>query len=507
MTLKTILIITSIIIISVSIFLIIYFLVIKKKTYIWVTGDWGACDSKNNKYRTVVCKDNNNDVVDDSQCSQPKPVTTSTCTPTNPYNWVIGDWGTCDSKNNNKSRTVICKDNNKNIVDDSQCSQPKPSNTSTCVKLGPIVSDIKTIFDNKGIIDMDSLAPRIGTGYNNDGIKTVNDLPIIWKGYVLDDFWHALDLTTKLTNPIYLGKNAIEGAVIISGMFGQFIHEGYNFQICDESNWKGKECGFGSCSCGQFDKEHDYARGDGYSTHPVCDLDINMSIDASTNENNSRTDQMKCGPDVADAIGCCWWGRGPVQLTGRHNIKIFDNWLNENSNILGKTKQSLCKNPGQICVPNTKTTNDVSVVWLGSLFYWINSVQDQNNTLYMRSFDDFMKLKVGNTFNNMRNTQLIGNEPISWAAGIGGAINNGSWTESGSGPIRICAFLRMLKLLGIMDTGDNPDQPNCDINPYIVKPPPPKNCCAEPNLSSCKNVPWCNENKDNCKNCGGIFII
>ena len=354
---------------------------------------------------------------------------------------------------------------------------------------------------------MDSLAPRIGTGYNNDGIKTVNDLPTIWKGYVLDDFWHALDLTTKLTTPIYLGKNAIDGAVIISGMFGQFIHEAYNFQICDEINWKGGECGFGSCSCGQFDKNHDYTRGEAYSMDPACDLDLNMSIDASLNGNNTRGEQqMKCGPDIADAIGCCWWGRGPVQLTGRHNIKIFDNWLQENSNILGKLPISLCGNPGQICVPNTKTTNDASVEWLGSLFYWINSVQNENNILFMKSFEYFMSLKVGNTFSNMTNKQLIGNDPISWVDGIGGAIVNGSWSDAGPGPIRICAFLRMLKLLGIMDTGENPDQPNCDINPYIVKPPPPKHCCAYPDLSSCKNDSWCDANKDNCTQCGGILV-
>ena len=58
-----------------------------------------------------------------------------------------------------------------------------------------------------------------------------------------------------------------------------------------------------------------------------------------------------------------------------------------------------------------------------------------------------------------------------------------------------------------MDTDDNADQPNCDINPYILKPPPPKNCCAEHDLSSCKNDTYCDENKSNCTDCGGIWVL
>jgi hypothetical protein len=51
------------------------------------------------------------------------------------YTWDVGNWWMCT--NNSQSRTVICKDENGNIVVDSLCSLPKPNsiqtaNCSTC---------------------------------------------------------------------------------------------------------------------------------------------------------------------------------------------------------------------------------------------------------------------------------------------------------------------------------------------------------------------------------------
>ena len=62
----------------------------------------------------------------------------------------------------------------------------------------------------------------------------------------------------------------------------------------------------------------------------------------------------------------------------------------------------------------------------------------------------------------------------------------------------------MLKLLNIMDTHSNPDQPYCDVNPNIPKPQPIHNCCSQNKGKSCiNNSPWCNVSSDNCVQCGG----
>ena len=472
-----------------------------QKTYSWVTGNWGICDQDNNQSRTVNCDDNNGVIVDDKYCSQPKPPITQQCPPKT-YSWVTGDWSICD-QNNNQSRTVECQDNSEHKVDDKYCSQPKPPITQKCPQLGPTVSAIKKIFDDLQVTDMYTLIQRSGGGDVGKGITNVDDIPQIWKGYTLDDFWQTVDLTTKLNQPLYLGNNAIEGAVIIAGMFGQFIWESGNLSICDESDW-GQSCNYGPCSCGQFGSN--YTKGDGYIVSPRCDLDLTMSIDASLNGNNSPNSkgEMKCAPETP-SVGCCWWGRGPVQLTGRHNIKIFDNWLEDNQEYLGKLPISLCVNPGQICTPNSKTDKNGSVVWLGSLFYWINSVQIEFNDQYKSSFKTFMNYKNGNDkFANMKNTDLIGVNPVSWPSGISGAVRFGKWEDALTGEQRVCAFLRMLKLLNIMDTNSNPDQPYCDVNPNIPNPVPPHNCCSQNNGRSCiNNSPWCNQNPDNCIQCTG----
>jgi hypothetical protein len=96
---------------------------------------------------------------------------------------------------------------------------------------------------------------------------------------------------------------------------------------------------------------------------------------------------MKCGPN--DNPGCCWWGRGPTQITGVHNYKVLDNWL---KNKLGND-YDLCNHPDNIC-------KDSFVVWLSALSYWCNSVQTESQysiqlSDYAKRSSAFLKLEDG----------------------------------------------------------------------------------------------------------------
>ena len=74
--------------------------------------------------------------------------------------------------------------------------------------------------------------------------------------------------------------------------------------------------------------------------------------------------------------GCCWWGRGAIQLSGPCNIGKFNK-------VYGSEDNNFCKNPELIC--NTGETG-----WAAGLVYWTQNVQneklkyDENKTFNQR---------------------------------------------------------------------------------------------------------------------------
>ena len=158
----------------------------------------------------------------------------------------------------------------------------------------------------------------------------------------------------------------MEGVVIVAGMLAQFMHEAANFSTCDEYNL-GNDCKYGPCSCGQYSNDY---MGIKYTGQPHCPRNNNMNITATTSASFGSLGPMECKSGTASA-GCCWWGRGPIQLTGQHNYQGFQNWLNDNNII--KLSTSLCDNPNQIC------TNK-QLLWLSALYYWVKHVQTAMDT-------------------------------------------------------------------------------------------------------------------------------
>ena len=82
-----------------------------------------------------------------------------------------------------------------------------------------------------------------------------------------------------------------------------------------------------------------------------------------------------------DVEGCCWWGRGVIQTTGRCNIgklnyalagREYKNNQSVQSNPSAPYKDlDLCKNPSAICDPNSPK----ELKWIAGFFYWLESVQ------------------------------------------------------------------------------------------------------------------------------------
>lgn len=132
-------------------------------TYSWSVDDT-VCNQISNCNKTVTrkvtCVDNNNQVVDDSKCTQTKPSMSIKCDPCHEYEWQTNNW-VCNNCNeytsnnftaqindipsdckedkvaqnckNTYTREVVCKDKTVNVnVDDKLCKGSKPQINYAC---------------------------------------------------------------------------------------------------------------------------------------------------------------------------------------------------------------------------------------------------------------------------------------------------------------------------------------------------------------------------------------
>ena len=316
-----------------------------------------------------------------------------------------------------------------------------------------------------------------------------------YSNYDFDEFWNSL---SNISSILDLGDNLIEGVVIVAGMLAQFMHEAANFSTCDEYNL-GNSCNYGPCSCGQYGSNY---MGANYTGNPHCPRNNNMNLTATTTA-TFASGPMECKSNTTSA-GCCWWGRGPIQLTGQHNYQVFQNWLNENNII--KLSTSLCDDPNQIC------TNK-QLLWLSAIQYWVKYVQtaidssvggclcdncplegfeggccrgppgnavcitqnynpDGSNcptatqqywctkdspkpvSIFKKSLKEYVKNMGINP--NYSNSKWLGSQtPATWPSGIGGEINRSSWSNGAdANQVRICNFLRIMQKLDMITDSD-----------------------------------------------------
>jgi hypothetical protein len=160
---------------------------------------------------------------------------------------------------------------------------------------------------------------------------------------------------------------------------------------------------------------------------------------------------QKAGKYVFDGSGgavegCCWWGRGVIQTTGRCNFGKLNHYLGK-SHLGGKFPApakilypdvDFCSNPEVICA----STKHPELKWIAGLFYWMSSVQsyDQGGWNYLAQ----LRAYVDGGFS--------GHDFIDAVSGI---VNRGCHNPPcGTGPVdggpeRRANFDKVLKAMGL----------------------------------------------------------
>jgi len=76
-----------------------------------------------------------------------------------------------------------------------------------------------------------------------------------------------------------------------------------------------------------------------------------------------------------DVEGCCWWGRGSIQMTGTCNYGKLNFYMGKRAADEGRSaifpEIDFCKNPEMICDPS----GPPQLKWVTGIYYWLNSVQ------------------------------------------------------------------------------------------------------------------------------------
>ena len=104
--------------------------------------------------------------------------------------------------------------------------------------------------------------------------------------------------------------------------------------------------------------------------------------------------------------GCCWWGRGVIQTTGRCNFGILNHYLGATHlnpadfpppASAPYPEIDFCKQPEAIC----SSTAHPELKWIAGLFYWMASVQtyDADGWVYIDQLDQYVSSGlVGDAF-------------------------------------------------------------------------------------------------------------
>jgi len=145
--------------------------------------------------------------------------------------------------------------------------------------------------------------------------------------------------------------------------------------------------------------------------------------------------------------GCCWWGRGAIQLTGRCNMGKLNNILKSVSYF--QDGDDLCKSPEWICSSKYPTLK-----WIAGWIYWCSSVQsydDGNGYNYQQALETFAKSLDTNKTQTIQDMQWKQGEFIYSVSGIvnRGCPAPGTSCDGWSHPEdrRMCYFQNILGIL------------------------------------------------------------
>jgi len=200
--------------------------------------------------------------------------------------------------------------------------------------------------------------------------------------------------------------------VNIAGLLSQCMWESGGqapWSACDENNYTG----LSTASCTQRGDGQLYADlGASDGSDGSCPRDNSMTMTAETAA-SWTSGPMKCMPG-GELEGCCWWGRGAIQTTGRYN---YGQLQRDVVSKLGLYEQDgspvdLCQNPEAMC------QHDV-LKMTGAMYYWTSMVQKES------CFNDALTTTAQNF--DLEAAPSAG--CYNFGKGVGGAINNGIWNS------------------------------------------------------------------------------
>lgn len=146
--------------------------------------------------------------------------------------------------------------------------------------------------------------------------------------------------------------------------------------------------------------------------------------------------------------GCCWWGRGVIQTTGRCNFGLLNHYL-------GKTHvdPAVEKQPDKLLYPDVDFCADPEVIcaskqhpelkWVAGIFYWMSSVQVYNKDGW-------------NYIQQLRSFVTGGLTDPAFINSVSGIVNRGCHNppcgtgDLHNGPLRASNFQKVLKIMGLV---------------------------------------------------------
>jgi len=198
----------------------------------------------------------------------------------------------------------------------------------------------------------------------------------------------------------------------IAGLLAQCMWESGGqapWSACDENNYTG----LSTASCTQRGDGQLYADlGADDGSDGSCPRDNQMTMTAETAA-SWTPGPMKCEPGT-ETEGCCWWGRGAIQTTGRFN---YGQLQADVVSKLGLTEDNgepvdLCSNPEAMCQHEV-------LKMAGAMYYWTSMVQQES--CYASALDTIAQ--------NFDISAAPSSQCYEFSKGVGGAINNGIWNS------------------------------------------------------------------------------
>ncbi|KAL7532158.1 hypothetical protein ACHAXR_009762, partial [Thalassiosira sp. AJA248-18] len=249
----------------------------------------------------------------------------------------------------------------------------------------------------------------------------------LWPSYLYtwNGFKSALEKMTTGVGPgeknfFYIGdgysdKSLEYGLVNIAAFVAQGVTQSIYYDACDENSWEMVNFRYPiSNSCGQegLSYQEDVCDDDDEDEAGLeCEVDPTMEIQGVTHAGwVGAPPPMYCGPrsvgywdhitglevhdppfqnagERSDIRGCCWWGRGVLQVRGVCSYGKLNHWLG--AKAASENRASIypdidfCKNPGAICSDRRAP----ELRWVTGMFHWVQTVQRS------REYDYFPTLK------------------------------------------------------------------------------------------------------------------